>query len=242
MGIYIVFGIVCLIILLKLLKQDYTHSKKIERHDTTYELESGHSWYDIKYNKGVKGKYLIFEELSKNIPGYKKIITNIYLFNEHQTRSEIDILLIHETGFYIIESKRYNGYIYGRQGDSTWTQYFYVKNKKQTYKFLNPIHQNYGHKMALKYTLNIMNDNYLKSYVIFSGKCKLKRIKLHPDCDTKVLRIEDMISEITTEIEKTNRVFTNDQIDLYYYKLKAFTNKDKTIKQEHIKKIHEKIH
>lgn len=50
-----------------------------------------------------------------------------------------------------------------------------------------------------------------------------------------------MMQYINSDITNSYKIFTQNQIDLYYYKLKAFTNKDKDIKESHILKTKEKV-
>lgn len=204
-----------------------------------YQEETNQTYYDIKYDKGKLGEYYIYKLLDENISGYKRILANVYLFNKNGTRTEIDIIMIHETGFYIIESKRYTGYIIGNEKNENWTHIVYRHNQKYSYRIYNPILQNQHHVKVLKQTLNIMNPIYLNSYVVFSGNCKINKIVTSPTCNTKVLKIDSLIDKINIDISKSYRAFTIDQIDLYYQKLKVFANKDKDIKEKHKKRIKE---
>ena len=61
--------------------------------------------------------------------------------------TEIDLLLIHETGLYVFEIKHYKGTIYGKFSDKKWTQYFRTASNNS---FQNPILQNQYHIKALK--------------------------------------------------------------------------------------------
>ncbi|MBQ9887248.1 MAG: NERD domain-containing protein [Lachnospiraceae bacterium] len=62
-------------------------------------------------NKGIRGEYLIYRKLSKvYTPGDDAYyIFNAYIptGNEYKTTDESDIIFIHNTGIYIIESKNY---------------------------------------------------------------------------------------------------------------------------------------
>lgn len=173
--------------------------------------------------------------LLEKIPGYKKILTNLYLFYGDE-RTELDVLLIHETGFYIMEAKNYSGWIYGNGYDAKWTQTFYQKK----FRFTNPIHQNYHHVQCLKKLLNIQDDHYLKSYIIFGTHCQLKKIDYQPSSLLHVLKIDDLWDVITTEMSVSPKIFTKTQIDLYEYKLSAFTDKQEDIKKEHVARIQKK--
>lgn len=207
-----------------------------------YKMETDHVFYEFKKDKGKYGEYQIFSLLENEIPGYKKIIPNVYLFNKNNTRTEIDLVMIHETGFYIIESKNYTGYILGNETNEKWTHLVYRGKQKYTYSMFNPILQNNYHVRALERTLNIMNPTYLNSYVVFSGNCKINKVTTSDTCTTKVLKIDDLITSIQNDIAHSYRAFTPHQVDLYYTKLKTFSNKDNRIKQKHVNRIKEKIY
>lgn len=60
-------------------------------------------------DKGAYGEYLtqyLFN--SVRFKGYYKSLTNIYVPYRNST-SEIDVLIIHQKGIYVIESKNYSG-------------------------------------------------------------------------------------------------------------------------------------
>ena len=74
--------------------------------------------------KGYYGEYLLFSELYPSITGCCKILMNLEIPNGYRKTTEIDLLLIHETGFYVFEVKHYKGTIYGSADGKVWTQYF----------------------------------------------------------------------------------------------------------------------
>lgn len=97
--------------------------------------------------KGYYGEYLLFCELYKEISGECKILMNLNIPVNAMNTTEIDLLLIHETGLYVFEVKHYTGTIYGKDTDAFWTQYFRTA-KNEVFK--NPIEQNGYHIRALK--------------------------------------------------------------------------------------------
>ncbi|GBC59227.1 hypothetical protein DENIS_0163 [Desulfonema ishimotonii] len=83
--------------------------------------------------------------------------------------TQIDHIVLSRFGIFVIETKNYNGWIYGNEKQKTWTQVFYRKK----YKFQNPLHQNYRHTKALSSLLKI-NHRLIHSIVFFTGNAKLK--------------------------------------------------------------------
>lgn len=103
-------------------------------------------------DKGHYGEYLAKYALgNNNVAGYLKILCNVYVPYQGKT-SEIDIILIHEKGIYVLESKNYSGWIFGSAEQKNWTQCF---NKNKKYQFYNPILQNQTHINALSNFLKL---------------------------------------------------------------------------------------
>ena len=120
---------------------------------------------------GTYGEYLIYQELEK-IKWYGKIVVNLYLPQwETVTDTEIDLLFIHESWIYCIESKNYSGWIFGNENHTHWTQSF---TKKRKYQFYNPIRQNYSHIKSLEKFIPKYN---ITPIVVFSNGATFKNIE-----------------------------------------------------------------
>lgn len=119
--------------------------------------------------KGYYGEFLVFSELYPNLPGQCKILMNLNIPTAYGKTTEIDLLLIHETGLYVFEMKHYKGTIYGKPHEQYWTQYFRTAPNQ---RFRSPIAQNQYHINALsKFAPNIP----VHSFVVFtSGEVELK--------------------------------------------------------------------
>ena len=80
-------------------------------------------------NKGQFGEYLLeYAVTNHNIPGNLYVFHNLYI--PWQGRySEIDLLMLHEKGIFVFESKNYSGWIFGNETDLNWTQSFFKWRK-----------------------------------------------------------------------------------------------------------------
>jgi hypothetical protein len=96
------------------------------------------------------------------------LLNNVTLPTENGT-TQIDHILIADTGIFVIETKHYKGWIYGNPNDATWTQV--VFNLKS--RFQNPLRQNYGHLKTLQTLFSLPEDNFF-SIVVFSGEAEFK--------------------------------------------------------------------
>lgn len=87
-------------------------------------------------NAGQFGEYLIDYALQSNgIEGERVVLTNLYLPMKGKT-TEIDLLMLHEKGIFVIESKYYSGWIFGSEDQLKWTQCFRNGRKEHFYIFL----------------------------------------------------------------------------------------------------------
>ncbi len=101
-------------------------------------------------------------EVLEKIKGYK-LLSNVMIKRESGT-SQIDHILIGKKGVFVIETKDYNGKIYGDQYSKYWMQK--LNGRKNT--FYNPIRQNYGHIKALEEMLD-RKDIFI-SLIVFTNK------------------------------------------------------------------------
>lgn len=157
---------------------------------SNYKNDSGNTFLQTVFNVGNNGEYLTYTELER-LNGYNKLMTNIYIPKKDQTTTEIDLMMISETGIYVFESKNYSGWIFGDENQKNWTQT--LENKKKN-KFFNPIWQNNGHINALKSALEFENKDIFKSYIIFSKRCTLKKINVTSK-NIKVIKRNNLLRE-----------------------------------------------
>jgi hypothetical protein len=107
---------------------------------------------------------------------YYKIHNLMIKRNDGET-SQIDHLFISQYGIFVIETKNYQGWIFGNEKDKYWTQSIY-QHKEKLY---NPIWQNKGHIKALKEVLAEYGELPFISIIAFSPKATLKNIDVVSD-------------------------------------------------------------
>ncbi|RMX08186.1 nuclease [Corticibacter populi] len=83
--------------------------------------------------------------------------------------TQIDHIFVSRFGIFVVETKHMKGWIYGRERDAQWTQKIY----RNSFRFQNPLRQNYKHLMALQAALNLPDD-VCHSLVVFTGDCTFK--------------------------------------------------------------------
>ena len=176
---------------------------------------------------GKEGEYLI-QNVLKNISGYSYYLSNIYVPYRGKT-SEIDVLLIHEKGIFVIESKNYSGWIFGNESYTNWTQCLKGGNKNQ---FYNPISQNKTHINALSNYLRLNRDCFV-SYIVFSERCELKAIP----ANYNIMKRNELLHYLSNDLNSREILFSNEQILNICKELYPLTQVTEQQKQEHIAKI-----
>lgn len=172
--------------------------------------------------KGYYGEYLLFCELYKLIEGNCKLLMNLNVPVGNGKTTEIDLLMIHETGFYVFEAKHYKGTIYGDDKGEIWTQYFRtVKNSV----FRNPMLQNEYHLSSLK---KLFPSVPVKSIIVFTND----------DCDIRVdnsnvnislCNLNNLIMNVTNSFESSTKRYTMEEIDKMFLELSKYSQMQEEI-------------
>lgn len=119
--------------------------------------------------KGVCGEFIINVlakwKLDKDV---YHLIKNVTLPTENGT-TQIDHIIVSVHGVFVVETKNRRGWIYGSRQLKMWTQKIYIN----TYRFQNPLHQNYKHSKTLQALLNL-EDQQVHSVVVFIGDSTFK--------------------------------------------------------------------
>ncbi len=195
----------------------------------------------LPYNKdkidkeglGVYGEDLTEDLLRTYVPGYFKIIRNVIL-PIGNTATEIDILMIHEKGVFVFESKNFSGWIYGDEDQKNWTQTFRNGTKNA---FYNPVKQNRTHCDAIQ-KLTGVPEQYLMSYIVFSERCELKKVPDNRMCLT-IIKRDELLYEVEKDLSFRDAVFSREMVDSYYAGFESFLH-DEDLKRVHAERIKKK--
>lgn len=120
-------------------------------------------------SKGKMGERTVSRKLNRLPHDRYKVINNL-LINSCGYSTQIDHVVVSQYGVFVIETKNYQGLIYGGYNTDYWTQNIYG-NK---YELYNPIIQNNGHIKALKRLLKDYNSDVFVSIVAFSKRARLR--------------------------------------------------------------------
>ena len=165
--------------------------------------------------KGYIGEYSVLKELLKEVNGMFKVLMNLKVpIGNRET--EIDLLMIHETGIYVFEVKNYKGVIYGGIHQKRWTQYF---RTVQNQTFYNPVLQNEYHLKALR-GLG-MNQPFYSMIVFTNQSCQLRIEGSQPHVE--VLSISTLVEHLNDVMNQRKKILDLAEVDRLFQLLKPFT-------------------
>lgn len=210
-------------------------AKSTAYHHTVYYQITHHSLLKIMLSKGLRGEYLTYKNLRK-LAGNACFLFNLYLPKENDETTEIDVLLIHESGLYVFESKNYSGWIFGSENQKTWTQSLPRGRSSIKNHFLNPIMQNKLHIKYLKVYLSDFPDLIYHSFILFSDRCALKKITI-TDGQAEVMNRRFVLKHVAEKAAENGALLTRDEIESIYETLYPYTQTSKEQRQVHIQNI-----
>ncbi len=197
-----------------------------------YKEASDKNFWAVVSDRGCYGEFLTFSHLEK-LEGYHKLLTNLYIPKQDGSTTEIDLIMISESGIYVFESKNYSGWIFGDEKNKNWAQTLPGKQKNQ---FYNPIWQNNGHISALKSLLAIDNDLVYRSYIVFSERCTLKRITVTSP-NVRVIKRGAVAGTIKQDMMCSCHRLTTQEVDRIYTSLQRYARADAAMRESHVQNI-----
>ncbi|MFC9419687.1 nuclease-related domain-containing protein [Bacillus mobilis] len=175
--------------------------------------------------KGKTGEKLVKRILGKLDPTSYYVLHDVMVHTEYGDTTQIDHIVIAETGVFVIETKNYEGWIYGSEKSARWTQGIFRKKSS----FQNPFRQNYKHIKAMEWVME--QQLPCISIVAFHPKCSLKRVNVHSK-DKHVLYYNELKKCIESYIEPQQTI---DEVQHIYQSILQANIMDKDIEKKHVK-------
>ena len=166
------------------------------------------------------------------------LLNDLYIPRKNGTTTQIDHILISDKGLFVIETKNFNGWIFGSQNSKYWTQVIYKRKEK----FYNPSWQNSGHIKELRHFLgDSFSDIPMYSIIVFGRQATLKFKE--PFYHVSVIKMRDLLSTIEyTPRDHTLSPSTRKKIHLLLSSTYKKDKKEKKVqKKEHIATIKQEI-
>lgn len=127
-------------------------------------------WLRSSAFKGWWGERKVRQWLRQGLnPQDYHCVHNITLRLADGSTTQIDHVVISPYGMFVLETKNFQGWIFGSEKQPTWTQSIY----RHRSSFPNPLHQNWRHIKALEEVLQVPLQ-HLHSVVVFTGDSSFK--------------------------------------------------------------------
>ena len=122
--------------------------------------------------KGKQGEKRVIAHADRHLNEADYTVLNNCTFQvSEQLTTQIDHIVVSRFGIFVVETKNYQGWIFGDEKQKMWTQKFY----KKSYQFQNPLHQNYRHIKTVQYILSeLIAGEHVHSVVVFVGESQFK--------------------------------------------------------------------
>ncbi|HOO25567.1 MAG TPA: nuclease-related domain-containing protein [Clostridiales bacterium] len=222
--------IVLVIVIILIFKVPGGKAEKYKNSD--YAQMSGNNYRDSKRDLGVRGEYLTFLELEK-LPGNKLLLANLYIPKKSHGFTEIDFVVLAETGIYVIESKNLSGTITGAEGEKFWSQ---VLTQKTQHSLYNPIWQNRGHMTALKNLLGFKSYSPFVSYIVFSDQSDIENVEI-VSSNTYLVYRSSLFLHMRDQMSFRRKIFSQRDINSMYKVLSRYANPDERTKAAHLASV-----
>ena len=159
-----------------------------------------------------------------SLPREYQVFNNVIIPHQKGT-SQIDHIVISPYGIFVIETKNYEGWIYGAERSNEWKQTF--RTTKPHY-FYNPIKQNWGHIYTLSYFLKL-DKNVFRPIIVFSNKSTLKI-----QVETPVVHMSQLKREI---LSYTQRIILESEVDIIVDRLMNTNLVGRENEKKHIQSV-----
>ncbi|RXK88340.1 NERD domain-containing protein [Chlorobaculum sp. 24CR] len=119
--------------------------------------------------KGIFGEALVKFRAKLSLPAETYHAIHNVTLPTPDGSTQIDHIFVCPFGIFVVETKNIKGWIFGAENQAQWTQQIF----KQSFKFQNPLRQNYKHVKALEAALNVPTSA-IHSVVVFVGDSTFK--------------------------------------------------------------------
>lgn len=120
--------------------------------------------------KGWRGERAVQRLIAQRLnPLIYVDLHNVTLPTADGGSTQIDHLIFSPYGLFVLETKNFQGWIFGTEKQREWTQQIFKKRSK----FQNPLRQNYKHIKTLQELLGF-ESAHVHSVIAFVGDCEFK--------------------------------------------------------------------
>lgn len=224
-------------------KSDLGEVKYREENAPFISMQSALSTLDSKLSEDSNGVFgeaavsAIVARVAHDSGRHHYLLQNVYI-PTHAGYTEIDTVLLHESGIYVFETKNVSGEVTGDLEQERWNLYL---NERTQHTLYNPLKQNQGHIGAL---LRQLRTSYSRarvySFVVFSDRSILKRVPASGN-RFQVIHFGELKQVLAKVLKFSTNVHNKKQLDAWITALQPCINVSETVKQAHRESV-QKMH
>lgn len=235
--VIVIFFLICFWIVSERKRQE---REREEYSRTEYAIQTQNSYEQVMSDEGLWGEFSIYKTL-EFLKGPRKFLFNLYLPKWNGETTELDVVLLHESGIYVFESKNYGGWVFGSEGQRYWTQTLPAgRRQSQKHRFYNPILQNSGHLDRLYQVLRpihfLNGPPPYYSYIVFGNRCELMDVP-RKSVNHYVVYLSELFFAVQENIVEAGVRLTAAEIETLYQQLEPYAHASDTVKQAHVENI-----
>lgn len=148
---------------------------------------TGYSYFDLWKDKTARHTYKVVSTLRKT-SGDFKILTNLHIPVSTNKEKIIDIVFLHESGLYLINISKEDGWVYGREMDNKWTIATYGDKKEEV---KNPLIDHQNIIAVFSQIFPQVQKDWIYSLAVFSANSSFKMIELYTK-NVDVLKLSEL--------------------------------------------------
>lgn len=123
-----------------------------------------------RHYSGERGEWAVAKELSRLPQDGYYVVNDLMLPTKDGATTQVDHVVVSRFGIFVIETKDYSGWIFGREKGRQWTQAFPNGDR---FKFQNPLRQNWWHIYVMAEILE-QPTRVFRNIVVFAGDGELQ--------------------------------------------------------------------
>lgn len=237
--IQILIGSAAALLLLSILFRlcRYAHRRRVYM-TSDYAQNTGKPMRETLSDKGSRGEYELYLHTVKHLEDEGHWLFNVYVPRPNGSTTEIDAILFHPSGIYVIESKNYRGRIVGNDRREQWTQCFKPSKDSpvRTYSFYSPLKQNQIHVDCLRAALG---REYARipvySVILFGDHCSLREVRLTDS--SHIVDHRRNLPFIVNRIAKASSYSNGEWVRAAYEAVYPLSQADRTTKARHVRQV-----
>lgn len=177
---------------------------------------------------GDRGELLVKSYLAELSDTQYRVLHDVMIPSQNGKTTQIDHIVVSRHGkVFVIETKNYEGWITGNETDKHWRQTIY----RSKHRFMNPLHQNFGHIQSLKELLHKYTDLEYISIVAFTPRAKLK-VTVGPN--TEVVHTTDLVRTIQKYIYVSLPI---EKVQEIAQRIQSLNIQDKEVRRNHVQNV-----